>query len=235
MLQGQLAHLAGADDQHRLVAEMIEHLADVIDRRTGDGHVPPGDARFTADALGHLAGVLKQRVQERPHGGGLGCRLVRLLDLAGDLALADDQAVEAGRHAEQVAHGVGVAVRVQVRRDLLRRDGVELTEEGYDRLRQARLAGQVQLDAVARRQDDRLALQPGGDCQQRLRQLVAVEGQALAQLDRGAMVVAAEGQEVHAAAPLPMWGIRRATSSSTKATMVSTASGRPRRCSAKRR
>jgi hypothetical protein len=52
------------------------------------------DARLGPDALRHSPGVREQGVEERARGPpGLGA-LVSPLDLAGDLALADDQAVQ---------------------------------------------------------------------------------------------------------------------------------------------
>src|SRR5262249_46165882 len=84
---GQLAHLAGADDQDRLVAEVVEDALDVIDGGAGDGDVALGDAGLGADAAGDLAGVAEQGVQQRAGAGVLPGGLVGLLDLAGDLAL----------------------------------------------------------------------------------------------------------------------------------------------------
>ena len=46
---------------------------------------------------------------------------VRVLDLAENLRLADDQRVEAGGDAEQMARGVEAAAHVEVRRELRRR------------------------------------------------------------------------------------------------------------------
>ena len=66
VLQRQLAHLAGADDEDRLVVEVVEHLADVIDGDARHGDVAAGDAGLGADALGDDAGVLEQGVQQRP-------------------------------------------------------------------------------------------------------------------------------------------------------------------------
>ena len=67
--------------------------------------------------LAREPGVLEQAVQQRPGRGGLGRQFVGPLHLPGDLAFADDQAVEPGGDAEQVPHGVAVAVLVEVRTD----------------------------------------------------------------------------------------------------------------------
>ena len=79
VLEGQLAHLAGADDEDRLVAEMVVDLADVIDGDAGDGDVAPADAGLGADALGDGEGLLKEGVQ---HDAGGPCSLGRLRRLA---------------------------------------------------------------------------------------------------------------------------------------------------------
>ena len=125
----------------------------------------PGDAGLGADALGHLPGVLEQGVEQRPGGRpGLGA-LVSPLDLAGDLALADDQAVQAGRDAEQVPDGVR-------RRACAYRWGrISSAGRPWNSARKSAsvLAGllaftgvaEVQLDAVAGAEDDRLAAGAG--------------------------------------------------------------------------
>ena len=59
--------------------------------------------------------MLKQAVQQRPGGGGLQGQFVGPLHLPGDLALADDQAVQTGGDAEQMPDRVAVATLVEVR------------------------------------------------------------------------------------------------------------------------
>ena len=138
--------------------------ADVIDGDAGDRDVALADAGLGADALGDPPGVLEQGVQHGPVGRLAAGQLVGLLHLAGDLALADDQAVEAGGDAEQVPDGVRVAVFVEVRPDLVGRQAVELGEEVGDPWPASGLSpGQreVQLDAVAGAEDDGLAAGAG--------------------------------------------------------------------------
>ena len=106
VLGGQLAHLAGADQQHRAAVEAVEDLLGQLHRGEGDRDRVPRDLRLRAHALGHAEGLAEQRVQLRPD------RLARLrqregvLHLAEDLRLADHHRVEAGGHAEGVADGV---------------------------------------------------------------------------------------------------------------------------------
>src|SRR5256885_8561330 len=55
-----------------IFAEVVEHLADVVDGGAGDRDVAAGDAGLGADAAGHLAGVAEQGVQERADGVEVG-------------------------------------------------------------------------------------------------------------------------------------------------------------------
>ena len=59
MFQRQLAHLAGAEDEDHLVAEMVEHLPNVIDGRTGDRDMTTRNPRLLADPAGHLSRLLE--------------------------------------------------------------------------------------------------------------------------------------------------------------------------------
>ena len=64
MPQRQLAHLARADDQDRLVLEVVEHFPDIRDRGAGDADVAAGDAGLGADALGGPLRPLENGVQQ---------------------------------------------------------------------------------------------------------------------------------------------------------------------------
>ena len=82
----------------------------------------------------------------------------RVLDLAEDLRLADNERVEAGGDAEQMARRVVVDMRVEMRSNAIGRQLVELGEK-RDQILAAEvgvLARDVQLRAVARRDDDGL-------------------------------------------------------------------------------
>ncbi len=116
-LRGQLARLAGADDQHLAVAQ-------VADRARGRGRPRrsttltrlPAERGLGADALAGLQRGREQAVGQRAGRAGLERRLVGALDLALDLGLADDHRLQAAGHAEQLARGVAVARRVDDRR-----------------------------------------------------------------------------------------------------------------------
>ena len=71
---------------------------------------PFAERRLGAHALADAERPVKQLAQQRPGAVPLGRGLERVLHLAEDLRLADDQRVEAGRDAEQVPRRLGVVV-----------------------------------------------------------------------------------------------------------------------------
>ncbi len=129
VLQGQVAHLAGADDQHGLVAEGVEDLAGDVHRDAGDRELAAVHAGLLADELADPDRLLEDLVEDRPDGLAAIGRLVGVADLAEDLPLAEHQALQAGGDAEQVADGRLVVVGDQVRRHQLRGDLVEISQE----------------------------------------------------------------------------------------------------------
>ena len=65
VLQGQVAHLAGADDEHGLVGERVEDLAGHVDGHAGDRELALVHAGPLADELADAEGVLEDRVEDR--------------------------------------------------------------------------------------------------------------------------------------------------------------------------
>jgi hypothetical protein len=98
--RGELGHLPGADDQHRLGVEVLKDLLRQLDRRGTDGNGLLADARCRAHALGDREGPLEDLIE--PGAGGLGaaCDGEGCLDLGGDLRLSHHQRVETGDDAE---------------------------------------------------------------------------------------------------------------------------------------
>ena len=218
---------------------MVEDLADVIDGGAGDGDVAAGDAGLGADALGDAAGVGEEGVQHRPGGVVLLAQFVGLFDLPGDLAFADDEAVEAGGDAEQMAHGVGLPTDVEMGPDFFDGNAVELGQEGHDRFaverrrRPGRVvedAADVEFDAVAGAEDDGLAVEARGEDFEGAGQLFVAEGEAFADGDGRGAVAAPDGEEVHCDPPTSGCWRTMQTINRPKATMVSKATDRPRRC-----
>ena len=167
--QCQFAHLAGADDEDGLVAEVVEHLLDVIDGGTGDGR--RGRAQMPVSVRTRRATCRAWRNSACNSGPTLSCAhglLVGFFHLPGDLPLADDHAVEAGGDAEQMPHRLGLTMTVQMRTDGGRGQAVKVGEELGDgsrrpiarqALRIVEDAADIQLDAIAGAEDDGLAIE----------------------------------------------------------------------------
>ena len=200
VLRGELAHLAGADDQHAAAGERAEDLLGQGDGGKAHRHRPFGQRRLGADALADAERPVEQLVQQRADGLQGRGHAVGVLDLAHDLRLPDHQRVEPAGDAEQVAGGLGVVLLVDVRLQFVGRQLVVLAQEAQQvvggRLRV--VAGDVHLGAVARRHHHRL-LRAGtlGEGREGLVEPAAREVDPLAQCDRGRAVADAEQEQVH--------------------------------------
>src|SRR5205814_2280130 len=136
----------------------------------------------------------------------------------------DDHAVQAGGDAEDVLDRGGVGVFVQVRVNHLGGHAVDFGQElgdqrGVQRGRHL-AAAEVQFDAVAGAEYDRLRPVPGRQFGERERQLRGVECQLLPHLDGCRRDVAADRPEVHFAPPSANgWAVPSATTSRANATI----------------
>ena len=144
----------------------------------------------------------EQGVEQRARGPpGLG-PLVSPLDLAGDLALADEHAVQAGSDEEQVSDGVQAAVCVEVGADLVGRQAVEIRQEVRELLA-GLLAftgvAEVQFDAVAGAEQDRLPAGAGREPVEGPADLLVRESEPLANPNGGSAITATQDHYVHRA------------------------------------
>ena len=132
-----------------------------------------------------------------------------LAHLPGDLAFADDEAVQARGDSEQMLHRGGIGEFVQVRPKIARDNVVELAKEfGHEIAIGRPLAlrfGEIELDAVAGAQDGTapslIEAVACGQFAQRPLQLGIVEGDAFPQLDRSPAETAPDGNQVHRESP----------------------------------
>ena len=111
---GELGHLAGAEDEDAQAGEVPEDLLGQLDRGVADRDRAFAESGFVAHALAD-----RERGVEQPMGHGAGevevaRRGVGRLHLAENLRLADDERVEAGGDAEEVARRVDAAMAVEV-------------------------------------------------------------------------------------------------------------------------
>ena len=118
MAGGELGHLAGADEEDGLAFERVEDLAGEIDGDRGDGDGAGADLGFGADLFGDGEGALEEAFEGGGDGADLAGDGVGLFDLAEDLRLADDHAVERAGDAEEMADGFALAELVEVRLEI---------------------------------------------------------------------------------------------------------------------
>ena len=98
--------------------EVAEDLARERDGGEADRHRARAEAGLGPHALADGERRVEQAVEDRPRRLRVGRDGVRFLHLAEDLRLADDERVEAGGDAEQMARDVEVGDVVDVRRDV---------------------------------------------------------------------------------------------------------------------
>jgi hypothetical protein len=128
-------------------------------------------------------------------------QFVGLPNLSGNLPLSDDKAIETGGHSQQMADRGAMAVLVQVGPHISCRHSVHFSQElgnPVDVRDQGRgRPGQVQLNTIARAQDDGLAAVTSIQFVQRPCQLCLVERQPFAERNRSVAEAATDSQEVH--------------------------------------
>ncbi len=222
-LRRQLGGLAGADDDDRPRGEVADDFAGEVDGDRRDAHALAADPGLRAHALAGLQRGAEQAVRHRPGRAGGERGLVGALDLALDLALADDHRVEARGHAVELARRVAVARGVDDRGQLGRADlGAARQPAQQLGLGLHRVAAdEVDLGAVAGRDRDGLVdLVAGDEVLQEALGPPLGERQALAQRDGRRLVRDAESEqlaqcECTASRPSSRSGIRSASSSSS--------------------
>ena len=212
--QRRLDHLARADQERPLVAEILEDLLREIHRdpRHGDGAF--GDAGLGPDALGGGERVLEEAGQDRAAGLAVDGGAVGVLDLAQDLRLAHDHRVEGRRHPQHVLHGLAFGEFVEVVFEARLVAGACPSQVAPEERAQA-MARSVEvarerhdLDAIAGGDQHRLVDLVGADeLLQRRRHVV--HGQPLAHLERGAPVVQADEDDLHAKNSTPITANKR--------------------------
>ena len=114
MRGAQLDHLAGADEQHRAVGQVLEDL--LAQAHAGSRHRDRlgADGGLGAHFLGHRERALEQLVQVAAQHVGILRHARGRLHLAQDLGFAQHHGIQPAGHAEGVAHGALVGQQVQV-------------------------------------------------------------------------------------------------------------------------
>ncbi len=218
----RLAHLPGAEQQHAAAGELAEDLL----RERGRGRRDRGRALADRGLDAHLPAdvqrLAEEPVEQRPGRAGLegGAHL------AEDLALAGHERVEPGGDAEEVERRRLVVQPVERGRELVGAIARDARQRCDGLFVGVLLAHEVELGAVARGEHDRLGAELGGQPPAR----VAVERDALPQLDRSAVVRDADERQLHRA----KWVSGRTSATSAKPARVRSAARRPRQPSCRR-
>ena len=150
--------LSGAHHQHASALQPAEDLARQRHRGVAHRHGAFAERGLAAHALADAERPVKQPAQHRPGALALGRHLERVLHLAQDLRLADDQRVEARRHPEQVPRRRRSFELEQVRHERVGASwwywlrNSTISRRGLRRI----VAGDVDLGAVAGREHHRL-------------------------------------------------------------------------------
>ena len=195
----QLCHLPGAEDQDRPPLQVSENLFGECNRRIADRDGTFAESRLGPHPLADGERRVKQPVGERGGELPVARHCVGGLDLSKDLRLADDQRIESGGNAKEMAGGVCPAMNVEMLAHVLVRDLVILTEKAAEVLRRAvTVTHGVDLGPVAGRQDDQLASDPSrGELGKRVLQPLAREVHRLPQFDGCRPVTQSDCKEAH--------------------------------------
>ncbi|SCF85846.1 hypothetical protein GA0115254_119884 [Streptomyces sp. Ncost-T10-10d] len=151
---GQRGHRACADHQGTLAPGPVGDIRtgrELLETE-GDERLPgPVDPGLAVGTLTDPQGLLEQVVQQPAGGVQLLPQRQRVLDLAEDLALADDHRVQPAGHREEVVDSPVLVVHIEIRSELVQPDTAVLGEErgqlGDARVELVHVG--VQLDAVA--------------------------------------------------------------------------------------
>ncbi|RMR97186.1 hypothetical protein ALP74_200479 [Pseudomonas coronafaciens pv. garcae] len=190
--------LARTDQQGLTALQVTENLF-----RQTDGRKCHRDRVFADSSIGtHLLGSaergLKQTPQQRTDGAGFTGNGIRGLHLAENLRLAQHQRVQPRGHAHHVAHGSIILVNIGTGTQLFQAEVMVIGKPGQNTVCREVIMLDIQLAAVARRQDRSLtAFGQTAELLQRLDQLFGGKCHALANVDRGGLMVDTECKEGH--------------------------------------
>ncbi len=193
----ELAHPSGADEHDAAIVEVLEDLLGERGRRRRDRRRALPDRCLDAGSPSCVERHSEHPVEERPRRAGL----ERVTHLAEDLALARNHRVEARRDAEKVQRGRLVRQPVRNGSKGLRGGPGEREQRAVGAIRKpgVLLGSDVELGAVARREDDGLEGLSRRELSRESRCSPEIDRDALAELERGAVVRDACERESHVA------------------------------------
>ncbi len=190
--------LARADQQRGVGLEIAEDLFGQAHRREGHRDRAAADGGVGAHLFGDVEGVLEQPAQRPPDGTRAAGGAEGVLDLAEDLRLAEDQRIQAARHAQDVAHALVVFMDVGVRADGVGLQPVEVAQPDDQLFRIETVQSAVEFGAVAGRDDGGLTDgRTGQQVFERFIDAVGGEGDLFTNLDRRGFMIDPKGNYRH--------------------------------------
>jgi len=201
MAGGELGHLACSYKEDRLAFEGVEDFSCEVYGDRGDGDGAGAYLCFRADALGYGEGALQEAFERGGDCAYFAACGVSLFDLAENLRLAYDHAIERAGDAEEMADGLALAELVEMRLEIGCRKVEVLVEEvegaGVFVGGMSGVLHGEQFDAVAGGEDDGFA-DAGlmGEGAGSVGEARGSDGEALAYLDGRGVVIDAEEDQI---------------------------------------
>ena len=197
----QLDHLAGADEQHAGLAQVLEQLGGQAHRGGGHADGVRADLGGRAHVLRDREGPLEHLVQRGAERAGRVGLAHGLLHLAEDLRLAQHHRIEPTGYAKGMAGSLPVFKDVCMVRELVAAHAAHLRQPVHRGHHHLGRRGAVELGAVARGDEGGLGTHVQSLAQgvQRRAQLPERERKTTAQIDGRGRVVQAEGEDAHGA------------------------------------
>jgi len=127
-----LADRAGAEDQGAAVGELAEDALGEFDACGGDRHRARTQFRFGANTFAGFERALEETVENGAGGAVLMGKTIGFADLAKDFGFTEEEGVEPGGHAEEMANGGAIVVLVEDAIENVGANGMEFTEEGRE-------------------------------------------------------------------------------------------------------
>jgi len=188
-----LADGAGAENQGAAVGEFAEDALGEFYAGGGDGHWAGAEFSFRADTLAGFEGTLEEAIENGAGSAVFVRDAIGFADLAEDFGFAEEERVEAGGNAEEMADGGAIVMMIEDAVEGVGANGMEFAEEGRE-------AGSALVRGFGRDAVDFAAI-AGGEDQGFFEEaagaelvggaasLLGGEGDALAELEGGGAVI----------------------------------------------
>ena len=114
MTRREFTHLARADQIHMLALQRSEYLLSQFNRNGRHGHSRRTHGRFRPHPFRHGERPGQKQIELRVHRAHCARRGIGLFHLSQNLRLTHHHRIQTGSHAEQMTHGIALAVFIKV-------------------------------------------------------------------------------------------------------------------------